>query len=86
MIKQTGEYMFYHVSFKSTPSGIVDTIELCTQVRRSVSHHLTITNPLPSPVTFSTSTNTPEISLPPNFIVGAQSEVSSVYERDVAPL
>ena len=67
--------MYYNVSFKSTPSGIVDTIELCTQVRKSVSHHLTITNPLPSSVTFSTSTSVLEISLPPNFIVGAQSEV-----------
>ena len=75
MIEQTGEYMFYNVSFKSTPSGIMDTIELSTQVRRSVSHDIVITNPLNSQVTFSASTTIPEISLPSNFVVGPDSKV-----------
>ena len=74
-IEQTGEFMFYNVTFKSTPSGIMDTVELCTQVRRSVSHDIVITNPLNSNVTFSASTTIPEISLPANFVVGPDSKV-----------
>lgn len=75
MVEQTGEYMFYNVTFKSTPSGIMDTIELSTQVRRSISHDIVITNPLNSNVTFSASTTIPEISLPSNFVVGPDSKV-----------
>ena len=80
MIEQTGEYMFYNVTFKSTSSGIIDTIELSTQVRRSVSHDIVITNPLNSNVTFSASTSVHEISLPPNFVVGPDSKVR-LYQK-----
>ena len=79
MIEQTGEYMFYHVSFKSTSPGIEDTIELCTPVRQSISHGITISNPLNNQITFSASTNVPEISLPPNFVVGPISDVSAIH-------
>ena len=70
--------MYYKLSIKSTPPGIVDTIELTTAVRKRLSYHLLIVNPLPSPVTFSTSTDVTDISLPLNFIVGGQSEVRGV--------
>ncbi len=73
--EQTGEYLYYNVTFKSTPPGIMGTVELTTPVRKSTSHVITIPNPLPTPVTMSTSSNNPDISLPLNFIVGAQSEV-----------
>ena len=75
-IEQTGEYMFYHVSFKSTPPGIEDIIELCTPVRQSISHDVIISNPLNNQIAFSTSTTVPEISLPSNFVVGPVSNVS----------
>lgn len=52
--------------------GIID---LTTLVRKGVSHMITVTNPLPTPVTLSTNCNISDISLPPTFIVGAQSEV-----------
>lgn len=73
--ESTGEYLYYHVSFKSTPPGIMGTVELTTAVRKSATHVITITNPLPIPVTMTTSTNIPDISMPTNFLVGAQSEV-----------
>ena len=76
--EQTGEYLFYHINFKSTPPGIIGTIELNTPVRRSISHLLTITNPLPNTVTVTTSTNISDINLPSSFIVGAQSEVRTM--------
>ena len=72
--EQTGEYLFYNVTFKSTPPGTMSTIELKTPVRQSISHCLTITNPLPNTVTMTTSTNVPDIILPPSFILGAQSD------------
>jgi hypothetical protein len=84
MIEQTGEYMFYNVTFKSTSSGIIDTIELSTQVRRSVSHDIVITNPLNSNVTFSASTSVNEISLPSNFVVGPDSKVR-LYQKQYKP-
>lgn len=71
----SGEYLYFHVNFKSTPPGIMGTIDLSTSVRKSASHVITVTNPLPTPVTLSTNCNVPDISLPPTFIVGAQSEV-----------
>ena len=73
--EQTREYLFYHVNIKSTPPGIMQTIELCTPVRKSTAHTLTILNPLPAPVTVHTNTSVGDINLPANFIVGAQSEV-----------
>lgn len=71
----TGEYLYYLVTFKSTPPGIMGTVELTTPVRKSTSHHITLSNPLPSTITVTTNTNVSDISLPSSFIVGAQSEV-----------
>lgn len=73
--EQTGEYLFYIVQIKFIPPGVIGTIELKTQVRKSVSHMLTIDNPLPSPVSVTTAINVPDISLPATFILGAQSMV-----------
>lgn len=74
-----GEYLYYHVNFKSTPPGIMGTIKLCTPVRKSASDVIGVTNPLPTPVTFSTNCNLSDITLPTNFLVGAQSEVHALY-------
>ena len=73
--EQTGEYLFYHVNFKSTPPGIMGKIELTTAVRKSTSHSITIPNPLLSPVKMSTSTSVSDISIPPSFMMGGQGEV-----------
>ncbi|KAL5467034.1 hypothetical protein EMCRGX_G031201 [Ephydatia muelleri] len=78
--EQTGEYLFYIVQIKFVPSGVIGTIELKTQVRKSVSHMLTIDNPLPSPVTVTTAINVPDISLPATFILGAQSMGNCMFE------
>ena len=72
---QTGEYLFYNVSFKAIPPGVISTIDLTTPVRKSVPHRVSVVNPLPTQVTFHTSVNVLDISLPSTFDVGAESEV-----------
>ena len=78
--EETGEYLFYNVTFKPTPPGIIDTITLTSQVRKSVSHVISIANPLPNPVTMTASSNVPDITLPCNFIIGAQSDGKCMFE------
>ena len=73
----TGEFQFYHVHFKSVPSGIISTIDLTTAVRQSVSHTITIDNPFPIPLNMTTSVNVPDISMPANFLIGAESQVET---------
>ena len=78
--EQTGEYLFYHVTFKSTAPGIMKTLSLTSQVRKSVSDHIYITNPLHNPVTMSVTCNVPDIALPSSFIIGAHSEGKCTFE------
>ncbi|KAM3920677.1 hydrocephalus-inducing protein homolog [Leptodactylus fuscus] len=76
----TQEYMFYYVTFKATPPGIISTIELVTPVRQSTAATLHVENPLAVAVTFSTECKVPEINLPPQITVPAQSEGSLMFE------
>ena len=72
----SGEYLFYYVTFKATPPGVMAAIELSTPVRQSTSHLVTLHNPLTSPVSFSSQCSVADIQLPPNFTVPPSSEVS----------
>ncbi|XP_068116429.1 hydrocephalus-inducing protein homolog [Hyperolius riggenbachi] len=76
----TQEYLFYYVTFKSTPPGVIRTIELVTPVRQSTAATITVDNPLSVPVTFSTDCKVPEINLPPHITVPAQSEGTLMFE------
>uniref|UniRef100_A0A8C8S7Z5 HYDIN n=1 Tax=Pelusios castaneus TaxID=367368 RepID=A0A8C8S7Z5_9SAUR len=71
----TQEYLFYLVTFKAIPSGPISTIEMVTPVRQSMSSSIKVENPLFFPVTFTTDCKVPDVNLPPQFIVPAQSEV-----------
>lgn len=71
----TQEYLFYVVTFKAIPCGPLGAIELSTAVRQSASSSLKVENPLQYPVAFSTDCKVPDISLPPQIVVPAQSEV-----------
>ena len=71
--EKTNEYLFYNIHFKATPPGIIGSIDLSTPVRKSVSHRVTIDNPMPTQVTFHTNVNTLDISLPATFEAGAES-------------
>ncbi|XP_077982980.1 hydrocephalus-inducing protein homolog isoform X2 [Glandiceps talaboti] len=74
MNKDTEEYQFYFITFKATPPGVIGSIEMTTPVRLSTSYTLTVENPLPYQVSFQTSCPVPEVMLPGQFVVPAQSE------------
>ncbi|XP_075796761.1 hydrocephalus-inducing protein homolog isoform X3 [Pelodiscus sinensis] len=76
----TQEYLFYLVTFKAIPSGPVSTIDLVTPVRQSTCSSIKVENPLPSLVAFTTDCRVPDISLPPQFVVPAQSEGVLMFE------
>ncbi|KAM8946018.1 LOW QUALITY PROTEIN: hydrocephalus-inducing protein homolog [Pelodytes ibericus] len=76
----TQEYLFYFVTFKATPPGIISTIEMVTPVRQSTAATVRVENPLTAPVTFITECKVPEINLPPQLTVPAQSEGNLMFE------
>ncbi|KAG8562376.1 hypothetical protein GDO81_015657 [Engystomops pustulosus] len=78
--EKTQEYMFYYVTFKSTPPGIISTIEMVSPVRQSTAATLHMENPLSVPVTFTTDCRVPEINLPPQITVPAHSEGTLMFE------
>ena len=71
----SGEYAFYFVTFKVLTPGVIGSVDLTTAVRQSVSHVITISNPLFSIVNFQTSCSVQEVNMPPQFAIPAQSEV-----------
>ena len=75
--EQSGEYLFYYVTFKAVPPGVMATIDLSTPIRKSTSHVVTLHNPLSTPVTFNSQCSVADIQLPPNFTVASLSEVST---------
>ncbi|XP_067327017.1 hydrocephalus-inducing protein homolog [Anolis sagrei] len=82
--ESTQEFLFYLVTFKATPCGPLGTIELTTPVRQLVSSSLKVENPLGSPVTFNTDCKVPDINMPSQFTVPAQSE--GVLAFDFQPM
>ncbi|XP_015224105.2 hydrocephalus-inducing protein homolog isoform X3 [Lepisosteus oculatus] len=76
----TQEYLFYYVNFKATAPGIMKTIEMVTPVRQSHSATVTVENPLPTPLSFTTECKSTEISVPSQLTVPAQSEGTLTFE------
>lgn len=76
----TSEYLFYYVTFRATAPGVISTLELQTPVRRSAAHTVKVENPLAYPLTFQTDCKAPDINLPPQFTVPANSEGSCMFE------
>ncbi|CAG6023165.1 unnamed protein product [Menidia menidia] len=72
--EKTGEYLFYLVTFKVTPPGILSTITLETTVRRTVSASIQVENPLTTPTCLSTECKCPDISAPPQHTVPGLSQ------------
>lgn len=75
--EQSGEYLFYYVTFKAIPPGVMSTIDLSTPIRKSTSHVVTLHNPLSTPVTFNSQCSVADIQLPPSFTVPPLSEVGA---------
>nr|XP_014334844.1 PREDICTED: hydrocephalus-inducing protein homolog [Bos mutus] len=76
----TNEFLYYTLSFRVIPSGVIKTIEMVSPVRQSTSAFIKVENPLPYMVTFSTECRMPDISLPSQFVVPANSEGTFTFE------
>ncbi|XP_027261798.1 hydrocephalus-inducing protein homolog isoform X2 [Cricetulus griseus] len=76
----TNEFLYYTMSFRVTPSGIIKTIQMTSSVRQSASASIKLENPLPYSVTFSTECKLNDISLPSQFSVPANSEGTFSFE------
>ncbi|CAO2609942.1 Hydrocephalus-inducing protein [Lemmus lemmus] len=76
----TNEFLYYTVSFRVIPSGIIKTIHMTSPVRQSASASIKLENPLPYSVTFSTECKLNDINLPSQFAVPANSEGTFSFE------
>ncbi|CAH7062215.1 Hydin [Phodopus roborovskii] len=76
----TNEFLYYTLSFRVIPSGIIKTIQMTSSVRQSASASIKLENPLPYSVTFSTECKLNDISLPSQFAVPANSEGTFSFE------
>ncbi|XP_040838338.1 hydrocephalus-inducing protein homolog isoform X1 [Ochotona curzoniae] len=76
----TSEFLYYMVSFRVTPSGVIKTLEMTSPVRQSATTSIKVENPLPYSVTFATECRVPDISLPSQFSVPANSEGTFSFE------
>lgn len=76
----TNEFQYYEVSFRSTRPGPLSMLSLQTPVRQAAPGVVKVDNPLPQAVTFQCTCNLPEVQMPSQFAVPAQSEV--IYAID----
>ncbi|XP_051884712.1 hydrocephalus-inducing protein homolog [Pristis pectinata] len=76
----TLEYLFYILNIKSTPPGIISTIEMTAPVRQNTSGTVEVENPLTVPTVFSTECKVPDISLPTQLIVPPQTKGVLTFE------
>ncbi|XP_025999986.1 hydrocephalus-inducing protein-like isoform X2 [Astatotilapia calliptera] len=71
---ETGEYLFYLVTFKATSPGVLSTIELVTPVRRAASATVQVENPLTTASCLTTECKSRDIVVPPQHTVPGQSK------------
>jgi hypothetical protein len=65
--EQNQEYAFWNLTFKSTPPGVLQTIELNTSVRAAVTKEITIFNPLQLAVNFTASSTNSDVTVAHSF-------------------
>ncbi|XP_072551301.1 hydrocephalus-inducing protein homolog [Salminus brasiliensis] len=70
----TGEYLFYNLSFKATPPGVISTIEMVAAVRQTTSACVEVDNPLPTNLVFSVECRSVDISVQSQLPVSALSK------------
>ncbi|XP_018652309.1 hypothetical protein Smp_175450 [Schistosoma mansoni] len=70
----TGEYQYFEVNFKSIRNKVLDVIRMQTPIRKSITHTLTLENPLSIPVNFQMSTNISEVQCPNQLQIPANCE------------
>lgn len=62
----TGEYLYFTLAFLVKPSAVLETIELETPVRKSITHTITLHNPLNIPAIFNIICDCDKIMVPPS--------------------
>ncbi|CAH8527130.1 unnamed protein product [Schistosoma turkestanicum] len=70
----TKEYQYFEVNFKSVRNKSFEVIRMQTSVRKSVTHTLTLENPLSIPVNFQMNTTMPEVQCPNQLQIPANCE------------
>ncbi|ORX48158.1 hypothetical protein BCR36DRAFT_329786 [Piromyces finnis] len=70
----TQEYIFYNLNIRSTPAGVISTIEMSTTARVSILKEIVISNPLSTIASFVTSCNSSEISCLHSFQIQPRSD------------
>ena len=80
MNDKTGEYLYYTLSLKAEPAGVLDCIALQAPLRQLTSHTLPLSNPLPISVTFAAAVNNPEVNVPSSLTVDANSRAELPIE------
>ncbi|XP_066540500.1 hydrocephalus-inducing protein homolog isoform X2 [Hoplias malabaricus] len=70
----TGEYLFYYLTFKATPAGVISAVEMVAAARQTTTASVTVDNPLPTNAVFSTECRNMDISMPSQLQVAAQSK------------
>ncbi|XP_035381538.1 hydrocephalus-inducing protein homolog [Electrophorus electricus] len=76
----TGEYLFYNLSFKATPPGVISTIEMVTAARQTTSACVKVDNPLPTSLVFSAECRSADVNLPSQLSVPALSKGTLTFE------
>eukprot|EP01137_Pigoraptor_chileana_P033800 Opistho-2@25310 len=72
--EQTQEYLYYVVTFKATPPGVISMVDMTTPVRQSITRTLTLENPLSTPVQLTCSCSSTDVIIPHNVVLPATSE------------
>ncbi|KAM9376112.1 hydrocephalus-inducing protein-like [Pholidichthys leucotaenia] len=78
--EETGEYLFYLITFKATSPGILSTIELVTAVRQVASATVQVENPLSTAVCLTTECKCPDICVPPQHTIPGKSKGVLTFE------
>ncbi|KAI1889973.1 hypothetical protein AGOR_G00168420 [Albula goreensis] len=76
----TQEYLFYYVNFKATAAGVIRTVEMATAVRQTATASVTVDNPLPGTVSFTTECRNADLSLPQQLSVPGLSTGTLMFE------
>ena len=75
MNETTGEFQYFEIQFRAGRPGVLATFDLTTPVRQTLPYTIKLDNPLGYPITFSANCSSPDVMMPGQLAIPAQSEV-----------
>ncbi|KAJ3074073.1 hypothetical protein HDU98_012192 [Podochytrium sp. JEL0797] len=72
--EQTQEFLFYNLVIKSTPPGVISTLDITTSVRQLCMREIVISNPVPTPVTFNAVCSHADVNASHTFTIPPKSD------------